>query len=297
MVNIKDAIAAVEGLFRGLNETKMREVGLEAIRKLPSYKPAQPEPFMLYPSTWFSQVLQFLSPGTPTSSQNPSQLDINSMLQVPFVPRMGGLRVYHEPIYRFWWWMEHAGFAIPVRHEDQGDGGSSRQFPLQWILTTLGLARLASEHPLKPGAMEDLRSKFGTSTPQDPINAALARLDDAHLCFERGLWRPAVVLLGLSYEELIQVTCDRLQVVVPAKPRPSAKTWHDGLRAFVETNPKQWDPETAALNAMNVVGSIRNARNSAAHKASSTWTALEVHELLADGMRAYPKIAGYVPTP
>lgn len=296
MVNIKEAIAAVEARFHELSEVKMREVGLEAIRKLPSYKAAQPEAFMLYPSTWFSEMLKLLSPTTPISSQSQGQLDVDSMQKVPFVPHMGELHAYHEPVYRFWSWMEHAGFAIPVRHEDRAEG-HNKQFPLQWLLTSLGLARLAGEHPLQPGAMKRLRDTFGTSNPQDPINASLARLEDAHTCFDRGLWRPAVVLLGLAYEELVQLTCDRLYIVVPAKPRPSAKTWLDTLRTSVETNPKQGDSETAALNALNVANAIRDARNNAAHKASSTWTALEVDELLADGMRAYPRVAGYTPTP
>jgi hypothetical protein len=291
MANVTDAIAAVEALFRGLSETKMREFGLEAIRKQPSYKPAQPKPFMLYPSTWFSELLQLLAPpGTPKSSQNPTQLDINSMLEVPFVPDKGELRVYHEPIYRFWWWMEHAGFAIPVRHEDRADG-YKHQFPLQWMLTTLGVKRLEGDHPLAPGAMERIWQAFKTDHED-----SLARLEDAHTCFDRGLWRPAVVLLGLAYEELIQITCARLQVALPKNVRPSAKAWLDALRTTIEGH-KTGDAKTAALNALNVANAIRDARNNAAHKAASTWTAWEADELLAYGMTAYAKLAGYVPTP
>jgi hypothetical protein len=49
------------------------------------------------------------------------------------------------------------------------------------------------------------------------------------------------------------------------------------------------------LNALNVANAIREARNDAAHQAAVTWTALEVDDLLADGMRAYAKLAGYSP--
>jgi hypothetical protein len=146
--------------------------------------------------------------------------------------------------------------------------------------------------PLAPGAMKRLWEKFGTASSLDAINDSLARLEDAHTCFDHGLWRPAVVLLGLAFEELLVVTAQRLNVT----SKSNAKDRLDELRKAIE-NHKNGDAKTAALNAMNVADSIRNARNSAAHKASSTCAALEVDELLADGMRAYPKIAGYVPTP
>jgi len=280
MISNAEAIAAVERLFSGLNETQMRELGLEAIRKLR----AQPKPFVIYPNHWFAHLLRALSLGTPESSQNPKQLDISSMLEVPFVPRMGELRAYHEPIYRFWWWMEHAGFAIPLRHEDRAEGHNT-QYPLHWMLTTLGLKRLEEDHPLAPGAMERLRSKF-----RKDHEDSLARLEDAHTCFDHGLWRPAVVLLGLAYEGLLIVVAQRLNVT----SKPNAKDRLDELRKAIE-NHKNGDAKTGVLNALNVANAIRDARNDAAHKASGTWTALEVDELLADGMRASPKIAGYTP--
>lgn len=279
-----EALHYLEDVFGKMAEVQMREFGLEAIRRQPRIEDS-PTRRPITVRSWYSELLGILASTMPRESAAPGHLTINKRLEVSIAPTSNGeIYPHHVHVRRFWHWMESAGFALKFGHNHDQVGGSNFD---QWVLTDLGVERLNTEHPLAPGAMKRLWDKFGTDHED-----SLARLEDAHRCFDHGLYRPAVVLLGLAYEELLGVVAVRLKV----KWKQNAKDRLDELRKKIEGH-RIGDPKTAALNALNVANSIREARNDAAHKASSTWTALEVDELLADGMRAYPKLAGYTQVP
>lgn len=272
--------------FAGLSEMGMREAGLDAIRAhLDGYSPSNPatEPMIPWQS-WALRLLETL-PGEQqaTETMEADRIDMNRVRAFLTVDRnryrSGTVQSHEMHMLRFWNWMEGAGYALAF-HNANGDLG--------WVFTALGIRRLESEHPCRPGALERLRGEFGDSDED-----SLARLEDAFECFERGLMRPAIVLLGLSFEELTRDMFDRLGL----GKQPGAAAWRQNrIREHLEkTKAHKTKEGTAALSALNTADSIRDNRNDAIHMASGSWNPVEVDELLTDGIRAFPKLARYRP--
>jgi hypothetical protein len=278
-----DTLRCLEEVFEKMTEIQMREYGLEAIRRQQGMD-VHPTRTSITLRNWYPSLLDVLFPEVPQESAAPGQLTrkkLQDFSRSPASDRV--IYSHHVHVRRFWHWMESAGFALAFKHYHDQRGGDTFD---QWVLTDIGAERLKADHPLAPGAMQRLSRSFGAD-----LADSLARLEDAHTCFDHGLWRPAIALLGLAYEELLITTAQRLKV----GPKANAKDRHEALRKAIEQH-KNSEPKTAALNALNVANAIREARNDAVHKAASSWTALEVDELLADGMRSYSKIACYTPT-
>lgn len=144
-------------------------------------------------------------------------------------------------VWNFWQWMQRAGLALRFDVE-------------QWAITPAGQRRLKSEHPCRPGAMDRLRTAFSTEH-EDSLN----RLDDALTCFESGLPRPAVVLLGLAYEELIAVVLARMEGKPIDRLKQKSFERQEQLRKKIENQPAT-EARSKALLGLNVADTIRCRR-------------------------------------
>lgn len=276
-MDVVRAAQALDALFAKLSDAEMREAGLEAIRACIGTTPAGARPLVQL-SYWNFQFLRVLAPKLPVESQQVGALTTNDLIEVR--PRFGERYVMTRDfaLPRFWNWMHRAGFALAVNDE-------------AWALTDLGMRRLDSDHPCRPGALERLRAAVGST-----FDDSLARVDDALACLEAGLARPAVVLLGLAYEELISVVLARLEGKDVAQLKGMASERQEQLRKRLEFHPK-CEARSKALCALNVADTIRDERNDAVHKAAGEWDPVEVEELVNAGIGAYAKLALYEAKP
>lgn len=267
----------LEGLFAQMTEPKMREHGLEALRRCAGPHLATPVPLVIrihWLRSLFCDVLQV------------SATEWNE-LQPELLPELtrANLPLHHYWTRHFWRWMEQAGFALRIG--DPEDNGTIQNpaaaILTRWAISDTGVRLLKNEHPSRPGVMLRLRTAYG-ATHEHSLN----RLEDATSCFEHGLYRSAVVMLGLSYEELFKVLTKQLGVTV----KWQASDQQDEVRKFIDHAPNGAS-KTSALCAFPIADVIRDKRNVAAHRAASAWDSVEVDELLVNGVNAYASLAGY----
>lgn len=299
-----DLAKYVDERFASVSALEMRELGLEALRVEYGIQDKEFDPDALHPlqatlSSWTGKLARTAFPMLPEDvawSHNAVGFELYR------APRGGTVRPHTEAILGFWHWMVGAGLALadgPPRvkpHElngtSAGDGirREGQVLDATWILTPLGRRRLATDHPCRPGALGRLQETYRDTRLED----AVARFVDAQECVEHGLLRPAVVLLGLAYEELMVGLHAK---VCPKKKARNASERQEQVRKALESlsATTNGDRETRmrALTALNVADDIRTRRNDAAHAASSTFDPVEVDELLADGIRAFRKLADY----
>lgn len=288
-----DVQGLLDNRFAALSELDMRENGLAAIRTLHGRRNDDFAALELSLSSWANALINVLL----VEGEIPELASWRNALQLEArrAPKNGTIRHVHLHVLQFWQWMVQAGFAVQLRSMSTGPSESTRDGdgklmqgePLlsTWIITPLGSRRLDSEHPCRPGAMDRLWKEFGGELA-DP----LSRLEDARACYDHGLLRPAVVMLGVGFEELLVSLHTRLN---PDERVDSAKKRLRKVRGAIEQHPKSWELRDGALTALLAADRIREARNVAGHQAGAECDPLEVDELLTYGLLAFPRLAAY----
>lgn len=273
----KQEYQALDEGFGRCSDIELREMGLEAVRDFMP-KPDEPEFAASVPfGQWSHKFLAHLLPDLPLHSQQANAIARSGMAD--WSPRQSDPRgVTRTDLFPklFWHWMVRSGHAVQF-HESA------------FVITPLGKRRLSSEHPCRPGALERLRQAHGSD-----FGDSLNRLDDAVDCLDAGLARAAVVLLGLAFEEMIALVLARLTGRKVDELKQKASVSQEQLRKRLENDPKS-EARLRALTALNAADDIRTARNDAAHKAAGEWDMVQAEELLANGISAFPKLAGYQP--
>lgn len=155
-----------------------------------------------------------------------------------------------------------AGFATPL-------SGQPNAHAIWYRLTLSGQRFLDStdDHPLLPGSVERLRDRC----PGLP-EGIVALLTDARTCMDHSLLRPAVVLMGLAFEEAVEriatalVENQNLPADVLDKAAAARLT---RLRALVESLPTQTGPQkdrrSMLTSALDYADDLRRRRNDASH--------------------------------
>lgn len=152
----------------------------------------------------------------------------------------------------------------------------------------LRLTRNPSEHPLAANLANRLRERC-VGLPDDVI----ARFEDAQVCLGAHLYRAAVVMVGLAFEETVDRLVDHLVASGHAKAKP--KSWKLGdrtewLRRRVEQLPKS-EARRRALNTVPVLEMVRQWRNEAAHPGPQFEDrAAEVEHVAAVALGALPSL-------
>lgn len=150
------------------------------------------------------------------------------------------------------WWLVRAGMLIPLN-------SGQRNLPHYFFVTRAGgrfLSSTAGAHPLSPGFVSRIAARCTGLNPD-----AIELLEDARECFERGLLRPAIVLLGVACEVVIEDLAEQLAatgIITATVPSRAAAR----LRA-VEAAIDSRFPETGTADQRNAAREARGAAREA----------------------------------
>lgn len=187
------------------------------------------------------------------------------------------------PIVLFFAWLVRSGLAFGFPHN-------------RFRLLPAGLAffdRDVDEHPLVPGSLQRLRARCST-LPDDVVEL----LEDAHACFEQGLLRPSVALLGVAFESAAHAVHEALLqksiTTTPSQPRGAAQRIVAIRSALAARFPGNAGPmqeaRSAASRACDFADELRVRRNDASHPVARFPfdDRQEVEELLVSAARFLP---------
>jgi len=204
------------------------------------------------------------------------------------------------PAMDFVWWMIRAGLATPdflivtplthagARPEEARDPGT---YVNQLRLTDLGVRFLQTtpDHPLAPGYLE----RLATRLPDFP-NGTLALLRDAAACLEVALYRPALVVLGVAAETLIEDALGELaKHGFPEASAALKKQAGDRIASFRKLLPKLdlgKEAERMTDAALSYADDLRTRRNQASHTSLPFEDADELEQLAVASSYHLPKL-------
>jgi hypothetical protein len=158
------------------------------------------------------------------------------------------------------WALTRAGILLPVAPADRGFFGTIG-------VTEAGLKLLQSnaDHPLAPAFVDRVQRRCPNLADE-----VVTHLEDAEACREVGLSRPAVILLGLGYEEAIEKVLGVLMIkALVNKILPKANERIDQVRkalsAIKQAKLINDEEEEAAAAALNFADLLRRRRNDGSH--------------------------------
>jgi hypothetical protein len=187
-------------------------------------------------------------------------------------------------------WFVRAGFAWPL-------GSSSERMPDTLRLTAAGhrFLRASEDHPFLPGFIDRLLTRC-PGLPDDVVSLMV----DARACLDQGLMRPAIVLLGVSYE----VAVEHVVVSLSSPPRallPTTLVDASAAKCIAEIDklvdsqfpgPTMKDDRAAVHTAYEFANQLRRRRNDAAHTQPTYGfeDREEVEELIVSAGRHLPNL-------
>jgi hypothetical protein len=171
-------------------------------------------------------------------------------------------------INEFVWWFIRVGFGVGTDGYPKGEEGEEG-YPNSIRLTHAGVRFVdaGEDHPALPKFLERVKARC----PALP-DGVVTLLEDARPCFDHGLFRPSVVLIGVAYELAIEHVVDALatkglltrkvadQTAAPRIIAIKTMLQADAIKAVLET-----DDRTAAIAAYDFADTLRLRRNAAAH--------------------------------
>lgn len=263
-------------LIQSASETQLRAVCADAIREW--HKRATRSYFDLFAD---------FSPAVTDMLARRTGARLGRSLDEAFI---GSLRYdFMAPILEFLWWMVRTGLAIPFADDHQN-------LPQHYHLTRAGLRWLAATdaHPLQPGFIQRIKDRC-PGLPDD-VTALLA---DAHACYEHGLHRPAVMLLGVAYESAVEEVADALLAAnhltppIPSRAAARLATVKASVaRRFPGNTGAGIEARTAAEQACDFADHLRRRRNDGSHPIPRFGfdDHSEIEELLVSSSRYLPDL-------
>lgn len=252
-------------LLDGLSETRIRQLGIEAIRRVRvNVRRGGGDPdstIRLDPAT----IMRELGPLLRAAGDAAADLPL---------PPMGDdtwHKLWSAKLLVFFVWLERAGLAF---HYDNGTAN-----PLRVIrLLPTGIAffdRADDQHPLVPGSIARMRRR----SPGLPEHV-LELIEDSHKCFEYGdrLLRPAVALLGVAWESIVSTVHESMMRNGLAADAQNAARKIEAVRAGIDARfpldnlqgqerIDMLERRGAARRACEFADDVRGRRNPAAHDA------------------------------
>jgi hypothetical protein len=275
----EDQRRAVQAMLSGLTPDEIAAAGIEALRRWWRGRHDRLDTFQLHGDFGRNFVLV-------VGERKQAPFDAQS-LKEPF------LYDQHEPwmadVVEFLWWLERAGFAVPLQPVNSETDG----YPSQLRVTKAGARLLEGEGDalLLPGAIERVRSRC----PGLP-NEVLVHLVDARSCLDHALARPAVVLLGLAYETAIDQAIEALiarSSISPETTRQKAAKSISAVKRMLDPRPDSEEKFTA-IAAWDFADVLRRRRNDGSHTrpAYGFDDLSEFHELFVSALRHLPGLWG-----
>jgi hypothetical protein len=269
------------GLLDGISSATLRGLGIEALR---AWRHRPPPPFSC-PNDRFEgpsaaifvlhadfgvQLINVLARYKELPAQN-----INSMKEA-FVDDGVMQTEWMGSVLEFLWWLERAGFAVPLAFGKKADpsypnDSDQRWYPTSMRLTARGVRLLdgSDDNPMLPGFLDRIKDRC-----HGLPGGAIALLVDARACLDHPLMRPAIVLMGVAYELVIEHVVDVLvdeKSFLPSISRETAKDRIKRIRGLLANDGTakallpDSDARTAAAAAYDFAETLRQRRNDAAH--------------------------------
>jgi hypothetical protein len=192
------------------------------------------------------------------------KVDLASFSMEPFWRAQ--LEPFMDGIVEFLQWFEHAGLGSLMWAESR---------IIKLVPTRRGFRFLDQrdrEHPLLPGAVDRIVARC-LGLP-DQVVALLA---DVRECIDHALLRPAIALLGVAYEVVVETIFDSLvarRIItanVDARAARRIELVRTSLDAALPGNAAEIrDDRSAARNALDFADQLRRRRNQASHT-RPTW--------------------------
>jgi hypothetical protein len=185
--------------------------------------------------------------------------------------------------------MVRAGLVIPY-------GDDHQRLPQRYHVTRAGVRFLenADTHPLLPGAVRRVQERCA-GLP-DEVSALLV---DAHACYENGLHRPAVMLLGVAFESAVEEVAEALQASghlthpIPSRAAQRLAAVRSALpRRFAGNAGPMIEARSAAEQACDFANKLRSRRNDGSHTTPRYGfdDHDEIEEMLVSAARCLPDL-------
>lgn len=243
MPSKEENIETVRTLLAGLSERELRAFGVAALQRWRLRSPSERSFAMNGLGLHLTEIL---------ADAKGINCDSNACKEV-FLSHL--TEDWLAPVLEFVWWMVRAGLAIPRISQYY-------PYPPGYDLTSAGARFLdsAEDHPLAPGFLDRLRSRC----PDIP-DGAFALLFDANACLEAGLVRPAVTIMGVAYELVVEHSL--LASGYDEDAIRKMKAWEriDLLRKAISKSGLKKEEKSAALLACAFADNLRARRNDASH--------------------------------
>jgi hypothetical protein len=197
------------------------------------------------------------------------------------------------------WNLIKAGVIVPASFSQHAGPGGPIGFE-NLSLTDYGIGVLNSldDHPFAPEFLRRLQRRC-----PDLPEEVFPQLEDAHACLQAGLLRPAVVLLGLAYEIVIERRLNSLAVIALTNTkevqRADAKVRIDMLRKVLDRLALTEEQLRRARSAVDFAEHLRTRRNDGAHP-KPTYPLddrSEIEELIISAGRHLPALWGLTRPP
>ncbi len=283
-------VERVRGLLDGLTEAEVRAFGIQAIRNHRAWVRQQGRPpdhvFQMHGS--FGR--EFALALAKHKGVSITGTDADTLKEV----FSGGVvDALHEPwmigVLGFLSWLSNSGLAF-LRSQGIGE--------IRIMLTPRGIAFFdrdeVEDDPLLPGFLERIKDRC----PGLP-DGVIALLVDTRACLDRSLGRPAVVLMGLAYETVIEQVVDALATTGHVEEKTRRAEAADRIKRikgllrdearFKDLVPERDDRRHVEL-AYDFADNLRLRRNEGAHTtpAFDFDHPAENHEFLVSAGRNLP---------
>jgi hypothetical protein len=255
MSTAQDKLAMKE-LLKGISDTEVRELCLEALRAWRKSHPsgAQVQMHGALGRELVPILLKRRTTPFPYSGVAPQEALIDAVTE----PGLEGVAEFVN-------WFVRAGLAWPL-------GALANQYPITLHLTRSGQRFLdgTKDHPLLPGFVDRIAQRC-SNLPDD----ALSLLIDARSCLDHGLMRPAIQLMGVAYEVAVEhvvgsmVTKTQLNAVVATQKAAMRIAAIKGIidQVMPNTTIQEKEERFAVHAAYDFADQLRRRRNDAAHTA------------------------------
>lgn len=257
-----------QALLSGLTDRQIREFCIEAVRRVRE-KGDRASTIRLDPTTIQYELVAVLCEHRG-QDQPPTKI-------APLLFHL--LDDWATPILEFFVWLERAGLAFRY--------GGTTQEPVQRIrLLPAGLTFFDSKddaHPFVPGWLERVKQRCAQIS-----NDTFDLIVDSHECFEHGLLRASVALLGVAFESVIDDAYNAMIAAGLQLPRPNPNKAAQRLTsvragaAMKFPGNSNRDARRSAEQACDFADRLRQRRNDASHRkaAFAFGDRQEVEELL-----------------
>lgn len=270
---------AVQALLDGLSDDEIRELCIQALRSCRKEPPHHVDFALNGPLGPALVNLLVERKGVP-AAYGTAQLK-EALLGATALPWMAG-------IVESLWWFVRVGLAIPLT-------GPATSFPSTFRLTRAGVRFFEEneeDHPLLPAFFTRVIERC-PGIPEGVVSLLL----DARACLDRGLMRPAVVLMGVAFEVTVEAVDEEFvkkAIFTDAAPNLSTAGRLGRIEGKLDSlfAKHEKDMRAAAKAACDFAHDLRRRRNDAAHAHSEYGfdDRAESEELLVSAGRRLPAL-------